>query len=447
MNADRGRPRFAVDEPRRGAAQASSSAAKPSSVRQTRLRSARHTASGVGLVPHRRARPQQPVSRQGAARARQAPWPRRRFDGHRARRTLRAAARSCGRDAAPLRARDAARHRCARSSPRSTGTGNDLARAAHRACRLQLQRRRAGERRCQPHEPHAAPALAPCDRGADRGFGRFRRAHPARRCALHRARQAPGHLRAGLPAALSPVPAAASRRSCIRATWRRLEAVVPAWAAGVPVRIHGEHGWSAEDPDGAQAPLPVCAACCTGPSSSAMWRCPAISPLTSSAASACRATRISQIYNGVDTERLHTASARATAISGCPFGDPDEWLVGSVGRMDPVKDPLDLARAPSPCAQSCRPAAARAPAAGDRRRRPAAQKRSTLHSIVRARREHVWFAGERADVPDIMRGLDCFVLPSLAEGISNTILEAMATAFRWSLPRVGGNARADRARA
>ena len=38
-----------------------------------------------------------------------------------------------------------------------------------------------------------------------------------------------------------------------------------------------------------------------------------------------------------------------------------------------------------------------------------------------------WLPGERADVPDVMRGLDCFVLPSLAEGISNTILEAMAS--------------------
>src|SRR5258708_2648287 len=29
-----------------------------------------------------------------------------------------------------------------------------------------------------------------------------------------------------------------------------LEAVVPAWAARVPVRIHGEHGWDIQDPAG-----------------------------------------------------------------------------------------------------------------------------------------------------------------------------------------------------
>ena len=39
-----------------------------------------------------------------------------------------------------------------------------------------------------------------------------------------------------------------------------------------------------------------------------------------------------------------------------------------------------------------------------------------------------------------MRGLDCFVLPSLGEGISNTVLEAMATRLAIIATRVGGNA-------
>jgi glycosyltransferase involved in cell wall biosynthesis len=50
-----------------------------------------------------------------------------------------------------------------------------------------------------------------------------------------------------------------------------------------------------------------------------------------------------------------------------------------------------------------------------------------------------WLAGARDDVPQVLRGLDAFVLPSISEGISNTILEAMATALPIVATQVGGN--------
>jgi glycosyltransferase involved in cell wall biosynthesis len=50
-----------------------------------------------------------------------------------------------------------------------------------------------------------------------------------------------------------------------------------------------------------------------------------------------------------------------------------------------------------------------------------------------------WLPGERADVPEVMRGLDCFALPSLAEGVSNTILEAMSSSLPVLATNVGGN--------
>jgi glycosyltransferase involved in cell wall biosynthesis len=50
-----------------------------------------------------------------------------------------------------------------------------------------------------------------------------------------------------------------------------------------------------------------------------------------------------------------------------------------------------------------------------------------------------WLPGDRSDTPEWLRAFDLFVLNSLGEGISNTILEAMATGLPVLATRVGGN--------
>ena len=216
-----------------------------------------------------------------------------------------------------------------------------------------------------------------------------------------------------------------------------LECQVPAWWAGVPGRVHGEHGRDVEDLDGS--------------SRRHQWMRRAYSPfvhryvaLSQDLAGyltqrvGLRASRVVQVYNGVDTTLFAPAQGGRAPIAGCAFGAAPHWLVGTVGRMQTVKDQTLLARA-------FVGALARQPALRDRLRLVMvgdgplrAQSLAILNAAGVA--DLAWLPGERADVPDVMRGLDCFVLPSKAEGISNTILEAMACALPVVATQVGGNA-------
>ena len=216
-----------------------------------------------------------------------------------------------------------------------------------------------------------------------------------------------------------------------------LEMQPAAWAAGVPVRIHGEHGRDVSDLDGDNvkyqrvrrlyAPF--------------VHRYVALSQdlqgyLTGRVGIA--PSRIQQIYNGVDAQRFSPAAGGPAPIPGCPFAAPEHWLVGTVGRMQTVKHQTLLAQAFVLALQQqpALRARLRLVLVGEGPLRAQAQTLLSQAGVA----DLAWLPGERADVPDVMRGLHAFALPSLAEGVSNTILEAMACGLPVIATAVGGNA-------
>lgn len=215
-----------------------------------------------------------------------------------------------------------------------------------------------------------------------------------------------------------------------------LDALLPAWLARVPCRIHSEHGWDVDNIDGKK-------------------RKPALlrrlhAPLVHRYITVSKHLanylvtevgiddqRITQIYNGVDTEKFYPAKSKMLELLPPGFQIPGQIIIGTVGRLQAVKDQATLLKAFAallakyPDLRAC----ARLLIVGDG---PLlADLRQLANNLQIA--DLTWFAGAQENVPDWLRLMDLFVLPSLNEGISNTLLEAMASGIPVIATDVGGN--------
>lgn len=216
-----------------------------------------------------------------------------------------------------------------------------------------------------------------------------------------------------------------------------LECQLPAWMARVPVRIHGEHGRDVSDLDGSNRTYQRVRRFYRPFVHHYMALSRDLADYLQQKVSVS-VDNITQVYNGVDTDRFAPAADGPVVIEGCPFDPSQHWIVGTVGRMQAVKDQVMLARAfvhALELAPRLKPRM-RLVMVGDGPVR--AQAQAVLDAAGAT--ALAWLPGERSDVADIMRGLHAFALPSLAEGISNTILEAMASALPVVATNVGGNA-------
>lgn len=147
-------------------------------------------------------------------------------------------------------------------------------------------------------------------------------------------------------------------------------------------------------------------------------------------------TRILPILNGVDVQKFAPdAAKRKQYREQWGFGQNDV-LIGTVGRPMKVKNHQLMIRALKRLREQGYPV--HFAIVGDTPLRSLKDELVALaQSLGVADRVH--FLGFQSDVPGYLNMFDIFVLPSLSEGCSNVIQEAMATGLPIVASRVGGN--------
>ena len=140
--------------------------------------------------------------------------------------------------------------------------------------------------------------------------------------------------------------------------------------------------------------------------------------------------RIRVIRNGVDLTRFgaHNRAAARTTLQL----ESSARVAVAVGRLVPVKDHITLLDAANAMARQGRVFTLLL--AGDGPLHPALVERASALGIS----DRVRFLGHRADIEVVLSAADVFVQSSVSEGLSNTILEAMASALPVVATRVGG---------
>jgi sugar transferase (PEP-CTERM/EpsH1 system associated) len=145
-------------------------------------------------------------------------------------------------------------------------------------------------------------------------------------------------------------------------------------------------------------------------------------------------TRIGIIPNGVDTEKYSPCTSLDSDSRQKLVRDPNTLVIGTVGRLDPIKDHRTLFHAAELLLAQGIPVQLVIVGTGP--------ERKVLEADVRARdllAHRITFVGETSEIVSQLNRFDVFVLPSLAEGMSNALLEAMSVGLACIASRVGGN--------
>ncbi len=213
--------------------------------------------------------------------------------------------------------------------------------------------------------------------------------------------------------------------------WGSVDAIIGARLARVPVVIHSEHGRDASDPNGtnrrrnrARRVLSLFVdRMVTVSEQLQYWLIEDVG---------IAAAKVSVIRNGVDLDRFRPVQDREALRQRYGVRSAD-FVVGTVGRLDAVKNQASLLEVVNRLAPTH--PNIRLLIAGDGPEKEALQHEAVRRGLNGTAR----LLGHRDDVPEVLNLLDLFVLPSLGEGMCNTVLEAMAVGLPVVATRVGGN--------
>jgi glycosyltransferase involved in cell wall biosynthesis len=143
------------------------------------------------------------------------------------------------------------------------------------------------------------------------------------------------------------------------------------------------------------------------------------------------AHRVGVIHNGIDVGPVPGWADRERARRALGL-TPGALTIGTAARLDPVKDLVGLVEA-FRVVRNSRPEA-RLVIAGEGPERQAIRSRVMALGLD----DSVIMAGYRADVRALLPALDVYVNSSISEGVSLTILEAMAAELPVVATAVGG---------
>jgi sugar transferase (PEP-CTERM/EpsH1 system associated) len=215
--------------------------------------------------------------------------------------------------------------------------------------------------------------------------------------------------------------------------WGAIEAIPAARLAGVPVIIHSEHGYEVENLAGLPRRQRVFRRIAYGMTDFVFAVTRELRDYHAQQAFV-KPERIGVIYNGVDTQHFSSNSESRNRVRR-EFGISDDCFVtGSVGRMVPIKGYPEFLRAAEQLL--CRGINLHVLLVGKGPDMESIQ-RQVKGSPLLAR--NVTLTGASDRVAEILNAMDVFVLPSLGEGMSNTLLEAMACGLPVVVSRAGGN--------